>query len=170
MLWKKYPKALDDTTLAVAYESLQGDSPSEIPKIVWLLENPDSPFSLPGSIDLYGHDCIHLLLKKGFTSANEAYVVGFTMGNDLRTTNLHFAFFKFASLFLYPSKYRLTVAEIAVLEKGFKKGRDATIKNINQIDLAQWSDKTLRELREEIDLEISGDLSGIFSGALSQSK
>jgi hypothetical protein len=170
MLWKKYPKALDDMTLAVAYESLQGDAPSEIPKIVWLLENPASPFALPGSIDLFGHDCVHLLLKKGFTSSNEAYVVGFTMGNDLRTTNLHFAFFKFASLFLYPPKYRLTVAEIAVLEKGFEKGRNTTTKNINQIDLEQWSDKTLNELREDIDLEISGDLSGIFSGALSQAK
>jgi hypothetical protein len=163
MLWNKYPKNLDDTTLAAAYQSLQGDAPSEIPKIVWLLENPASPVALPGNIDLFGHDCIHLLLKKGFTSASEAYVVGFTMGNDLRTTNLHFTFFKFASLFLYPPKYRLTIAEISILEKGFKKGRGTPIKNLNQIDLEQWSDKTLGELRKEIELEISGDLSGALS-------
>jgi hypothetical protein len=127
------------------------------------LENPASPVALPGNIDLFGHDCIHLLLKKGFTSASEAYVVGFTMGNDLRTTNLHFTFFKFASLFLYPPKYRLTIAEISILEKGFKKGRGTPIKNLNQIDLEQWSDKTLGELRKEIELEISGDLSGALS-------
>ncbi len=166
MLWNKYPKNLEDSTLAAAYQSLQGDAPSEIPKIVWLLENPASPVALPGNIDLFGHDCIHLLLKKGFTSASEAYVVGFTMGNDLRTTNLHFAFFKFASLFLYPPKYRLTIAEISILEKGFKKGRSTPVKNLNQIDLEQWSDKTLSELRKEIELEISGDLSGVFSGEL----
>jgi hypothetical protein len=163
MLWEKYPKNLDDATLAAAYQSLQGDAPSEIPTIVWLLENPASPLALPGNIDLFGHDCIHLLLKKGFTSANEAYVVGFTMGNDLRTTDLHFAFFKFASLFLYPPKYRLNLEEISILERGFKKGRSTTVKNLNQIDLEQWSEKTLGEVRKEIKLDISGDLSGIFS-------
>jgi hypothetical protein len=167
MLWKKYPKSLDSTTLELAYQSLQGDAPSEIPKVVWLLENPASPFALPGNIDLFGHDCIHLLLKQGFASANEAYVVGFTMGNDLRTTSIHFNFFKFACLFLYPPKYRLTFAEIAILEKGFKKGRSIPTKNLNQLDLEQWNDKTLRELRKEIELEITGDLSGMLSSELS---
>jgi hypothetical protein len=170
MLWHKYPKALDDMTLEKAYESLEGDAPSEIPKIVWLLENPASPFALPGSIDLFGHDCLHLLLKKGFTSSHEAYVVGFTMGNDERTTDLHFTFFKFASLFLYPPKYRLTIADLAILERGFKKGRNVTTKNLNQMDIEQWNDITLRELREEIDLEVTGDLSGLLSGALAESK
>jgi hypothetical protein len=166
MLWKKYPKSLDGMTLELAYQSLQGDAPSEIPKIVWLLENPASPFALPGNIDLFGHDCIHLLLKQGFMPANEAYVVGFTMGNDLRTTTLHFNFFKFACLFLYPPKYRLTLAEISVLEKGFNKGRRTPTKNLNRLNLKQWNDKTLQELREEIDLEITGDLSDIISGDL----
>jgi hypothetical protein len=67
MLWHNYPDHLDTFTLKDAYETLEGDPPSKIPFIVWLLENPKSPLALPGCIDLYNHDCIHLLLKQGFT-------------------------------------------------------------------------------------------------------
>jgi hypothetical protein len=163
MLWNKYPKTLDDLTLASAYKSLDGDPPSEIPWMVWLLENPSSPIAFPGNIDLFGHDCLHLLLKKGFTSESEAYVVGFTMGNDVRTTWFHLQIFKIFALFLYPPKYRMSFAELARLDRGFKVGRSTRIKNLNQIDLEEWNHKTLSELRTEIDLsELSGDLSGIF--------
>jgi hypothetical protein len=160
MLWNKYPKTLDDATLAVAYQTLQGDPPAGIPWMVWLLENPASPCALPGNIDLFGHDCMHLLLKKGFTPAHEAYVVGFTMGNDLRTTRLHLALFKVIAFLFYPPMYRLKYAELAILERGFNRGRSTKIKNLNQMYLESWNHKTLRELRVEIDLELSGDLSG----------
>jgi hypothetical protein len=163
MLWTKYPKSLDNTTLNEAYRSLEGDPPGEIPLMVWLLENPDSPCALPGNIDLFGHDCLHLLLKKGFTNDSEAYVVGFTMGNDERTTWLHLRLFKLFALHLYPDKYRLTPTEIERFDRGFHVGKNAKIKNINQMDLKEWSEKSLREIRSEIDLELSGDLSGMLN-------
>lgn len=50
---------------------------------MWLLENPDSPLPFAGKIDLYRHDCLHLLLERGLSVEDEAFVVGFTMGNDL---------------------------------------------------------------------------------------
>ncbi len=169
MLWNKYPKKLDKMTLAEAYKSLQGDEQSDIPWIVWLLENPASPIALPGNIDLAGHDCLHLLLKEGFTSANEAYVVGFTMGNDQRTKWFHFQFFKLAVLFLYPPKYRLSYDEIKILERGFKLGQRTIVKNLNQIDLQKWNHKTLEQIRLDLELQLSGELSKALSTFLSNS-
>jgi hypothetical protein len=167
MLWKKYPKKLDKLTLAEAYQSLQGDEQSDIPWIVWLLENPASPIALPGSIDLAGHDCLHLLLKKGFTSSSEAYVVGFTMGNDQRTKWFHFQFFKLAVLFLYPPKYRLSFSEIKILERGFKLGQRTIIKDLNRVNLEKWNIQTLEQIRSDLGLQLSGELSGVLSTFLS---
>jgi hypothetical protein len=167
MLWKKYPKKLDQMTLTEAYQSLGGDEQSDIPWIVWLLENPASPVALPGNIDLAGHDCLHLLLKKGFTSSSEAYVVGFTMGNDQRTKWFHFQFFKLAVLYLYPPKYRLSHSEIRILERGFKLGQRTLFKDLNQADLTKWNTKTLEQLRSDLGLELTGDLNDALSTFLS---
>jgi hypothetical protein len=153
MLWHKYPDHLDNLTLKEAYETLEGDPPSKIPFIVWLLENPDSPISFPGCIDLYGHDCIHLLLKQGFTSEGEAYVVGFTMGNDARTSQFHLMIFKLAAQALYPEKYRLNSSELETFERGFQVGRSVRIKNLNQTSFEQWKYKAMAQVRAEIGLE-----------------
>jgi hypothetical protein len=154
MLWQTYPKYLDEWTLDAAYQSLRGDPPAKIPFTVWLLENPASPLAMPGNIDLIGHDCMHLLLKQGFAASNEAFVVGFTMGNDLRTNWLHLLIFRIAAFFLYPPKYRLTWAELTIFDRGVALGRQAQVKNLNRLNLAQWHGKTLAAIRAEIGLPI----------------
>ncbi|OWY63259.1 hypothetical protein B7486_54070, partial [cyanobacterium TDX16] len=83
------PQSLAQMSLAQAYNLIVGDCPAEIPFFVWLLENPDSSFALPGKIHLRQHDYLHLLLGRGFSASDEAYVIGFTMGNDLRTKRWH---------------------------------------------------------------------------------
>jgi hypothetical protein len=153
MLWHTYPEELDALPLKTAYETLQGDPPSKIPFIVWLLENPESPLALPGCINLYGHDCLHLLLKQGFTSENEAYVVGFTMGNDVRTNRFHLLIFKIAAQVLYPEKYRLRPSDVSVFERGFQMGKRVSAKNLNQFSFDEWEYKVLRDIRVEIGLE-----------------
>jgi hypothetical protein len=153
MLWHEYPESLDSEPLQSAYQTLQGDPSSKIPFIVWLLENPDSKLALPGNIDLYGHDCLHLLLKQGFTPSNEAYVVGFAMGNDVRTCGIHIWIFIFAAQFLYPSLYRLSSADFTMFWQGFKLGKKVRIKDLNQMLHQEWRSKTLQEIRDEAGLE-----------------
>ncbi|OWY60326.1 hypothetical protein B7486_69780, partial [cyanobacterium TDX16] len=46
------PQSLAHLTLAQAYNLIVGDCLAEIPFVVWLVENPDSPFALPGKIHL----------------------------------------------------------------------------------------------------------------------
>ena len=62
--------------------------PSSIHWFVWLIENPKSPISLTGAIDLYNHDIIHILLGRGMDVKDEALVIGFTMGNSEYTNSL----------------------------------------------------------------------------------
>lgn len=154
MLWNEYPERLEAFTLADAYEDLQGDSPAEIPFLVWLLENPASPLHLPGSIDLFGHDCLHLLLKKGFLPADEAYIVGFAMGNDVSTKWLHLLILKFAAYFLYPPKYRIGYSELKLFDRGVRLGWRNKTKNIHKLDWSQWERKILKDVRLELALEI----------------
>jgi hypothetical protein len=154
MLWYKYPDRLDAFTLAAACEDLQGDPPDEIPFLVWLLENPASPLNMPGSIDLLGHDRIHILLKKGFSPAEEAYVIGFTMGNDTSTNGLHLLVFKIATYCLYPRKYRLTYSDLKIFDCGVQLGRSTKVRNINKLDWSKWDRKLIQDIRQEIGLEI----------------
>ena len=70
----------DDLTLREVYETLPGAGPEEIDQIVRLLENPASPYALPGASSLRVHDCIHILIGRGLLNHDEAFVIGYTMG------------------------------------------------------------------------------------------
>jgi hypothetical protein len=158
MLWNTYPEVLDDLTLAAAYQTLEGFQPKEIPWIVWLLENPASPCALPGNVDLFGHDCIHLLLRQGFTVVDEAYVLGFTMGNDSNTHWHHLLFFKVVACTLYPSTYRMNSAELITFNHGYNTGRKVRVKNINQLNFIDMQHKIVGDIRVEMDLNVNADL------------
>jgi len=130
--------------------AMKGDSSNAIPFVVRLLENPASPVALPGMIDLYRHDCLHLLLGRGFSLHDEAFVVGFTMGNDLRTNALHLAIFKFCSLRLYPRPYRFDRSHLPSFDEGLALGRKARLRNINRFDFRSCEHQSLCLLRERL--------------------
>ena len=152
LLWTVYPEKLDDLCLDDAYQSLKGDSPAKIPFIVWLFENPKSFFALPGKIDLYRHDCLHLLLKQGFDAKGEAYVLGFTMGNDPKTRWFHVLVFKAIAFFLYPDPYRLSRKDFIDFDLGVRHGQKVCTCGLNQFDFSVWQSLSLKELREQIGL------------------
>jgi hypothetical protein len=153
MLTTEYPQELDSWTLAAACEELKGDPATDIPWLMWVLENPDSPFALPGNIGLYNHDCMHLILKQGFSSENEAYVVGFSMGNDSRSNVIYEWVIKVASVWLYPQKYRWQQSNVAAFEQGLKLGKATSPKNLNLSIPAAWHNKILPEIRAELGLK-----------------
>ena len=141
------PQSLAQLTLAQAYALLSGDCPDEIPFVVWLVENPDSPFALPGKISLQQHDLLHLLLGRGFAAGDEAYVIGLTMGNDLSTKRWHIWLFKLVSLLIYPPKFRFALSDLKAFDKGLAWGRNLPIKNLNQLDFTEYQDWQLSSLR-----------------------
>jgi hypothetical protein len=153
MLWNIYPETLDRQTLKQAQASLQGDPPQAIPWLVWLLENPASQVALPGAIDLYGHDCMHLLLKQGFSAAHEAYVVGFTMGNSTKSRSWHLTLIRYAAHYLYPQKYRMDSDHLEIFDVGVKAGLACPTRDLCEVNFRDWDDLTLEAARSQIGIK-----------------
>jgi len=65
--WREWNPGLDndELTLQAVFDTLPGAGPDEIDQMVRLLENPASPYALPGAVRLRHHDCIHILLGRG---------------------------------------------------------------------------------------------------------
>ena len=95
----------------------------DISWLVWLIENPKSPFHLHGASTLHDHDHVHVLLRRGQANDDEAFVIGFTMGNDDRTKSWESKLFKFISRWLYPKGERFTKKQLKIFDSGFKYGQ-----------------------------------------------
>lgn len=135
-------------SLRDALKTMKCDSSYKIPLVVKLLENPASPIALPGNIDIYRHDCLHLLLNRGFSLADEAFVIGFTMGNAEGTNWLHLEIFKLCSRLLYPQPYRFNRTHFEQLHLGVFYGRRVRVKNLNRFDFRAHDHQSLGELRQ----------------------
>ncbi len=146
----QFPASL---TLGEALASMKGDMPMDIPWIVRLVENPDSPVPLPGKVDLYHHDCLHILLERDFSLYSEAFVVGFTMGNDPTTTSLHIDLVKWFSARFYPKEYRFTRDQLKAFDLGNAYGRRVPAKQLNQFDFTVHEDKPLSILRHHLGID-----------------
>ena len=142
--------------LSKAIEKWQDNStykePSTIHWFVWLLENPKSPISLTGAIDLYNHDIIHILLDRGMLNRDEAMVIGFTMGNSETTSSWVRWLFEFCARYLYPISYRFNEYDLLEFERGFAYGYTRSRRNIH---LAKFDVKRdIEEIRKEWGIEL----------------
>ncbi|NCJ06806.1 hypothetical protein GS597_09850 [Synechococcales cyanobacterium C] len=140
----------DNVTLAQAYRAFQGDQQCDIPFIVWVLENPDSPLPVPGRIYLREHDYLHILLNRGISPEDEAFVVGFTLGNDPRATDRFLRFFKFLARHFYPEPYRFQPGHLSIFDAGVQLGRQMKIKGLCSWDFSPHLDQPLSSLRAKI--------------------
>ena len=120
---------------------------SSIHWFIWLLENPSSPISLTGAIDLENHDLIHILLDRGMDIRDEAMVIGFTMGNSTETSSLVKWLFEFCARYLYPQGYRFNDADIVEFNRGYAYGYTRPRRNIH----LEWFDVTqnISDIREK---------------------
>jgi len=133
--------------LAQIYQELGGAPPTKIPRAVWLLENPDSPLALSGNISLRNHDYLHILLDRGLTPEDEAFVLGFTMGNDPCTIWWDYAVFKAAARLVYPPPYRFTPDHLRIFDQGAALGRSLGVKSLNRFDFQRLDHLSVRALR-----------------------
>jgi len=120
---------------------------SQIHWFVWLLENPNSPISLTGAIDLENHDLIHILLDRGMEIRDEAMVIGFTMGNSTKTSSLVKWLFEFCARYIYPEGYKFDDADIVEFNRGYAYGYTRPRRNIHleQFDHTQ----NISDIREK---------------------
>ncbi|AVH72124.1 hypothetical protein [Nostoc sp. 'Lobaria pulmonaria (5183) cyanobiont'] len=120
----------------------------KFPFIIWLLENPNSIVALPGKISLLHHDYIHILLGRGISSQDEAFVIGFTMGNDLKTNQLHLFIYQVFAKFIYPVPYKFSSLDLISFKLGFFYGRKIKIKQINEINFELYQSENVGFLRD----------------------
>jgi len=149
--WRQqtWAPGLDDgeRTLGSVYESMPADPASEVPWYVRLLENPSSPLALPGAIDLFGHDCIHILLGRGLLAQDEAFVLGFTMGASGRCAPWQAALFRFCSRHVYQGAFRFSELDRQVFSLALEGALDAQVAPLEQVDFHAWLERPLGELR-----------------------
>ena len=160
--WKDWIIPLSEETLTVA-ESIQqlktfGASQDDIPLIIRLVENPkfDLPWIdiFPGAVDLHTHDHIHVLLGRGLLAADEAFVIGFTMGSTNRTGELTSTLFSWTSKYLYPEHYQFDDEALAVYRDAVMLGRISNCLPLDEIDFSLYQQHTLAEARAAFGIEV----------------
>lgn len=143
----------DHQTLQTIISSLDGSNQEEIPKIVRLIENPKSPIALHGAIDLFGHDCLHVLLGRGLSIKDEAFVVGFTMGSSRKIKPFEVRLFKLISRFLYPKIYRFTNQDLKVYDLGFDAARQMNCFDVFFVDFRKLLQKQIGSIRSDLNID-----------------
>ena len=157
------PLSQDPLTLRAALDQLRAfqayAAQDHIPLMIQLLETPrfDIPgfHIFPGAVDLRAHDCIHILLGRGLTSKDEAFVIGFTMGSTNRVSTTEEFLFGIAAKFLYPKFYRFDDQDLRIFRDAVKLGYISDCRPLNEVDFEASLDLTLAELRDRVGLEAS---------------
>ena len=132
-------------------------SQDDIPLIIQLIENPK--FDIPGidlfngAVDLYTHDCIHVILGRGMLPKDEAFVIGFTMGSTNRVTATEEKLFSLAAKYLYPGPYKFSDEEVHVFKDAVRLGFVSDCEPLSEIDYARYMDVPVGEIRQRLGLE-----------------
>jgi len=95
-----------------------------IPLIIKLVENPNYKTSglFGGAVNLFNHDCIHVLLGRGLLVKDEAFVIGYTMGSTKNMKRWKRNLFMFMSKYFYPKGYKFGEEERLVFNMGVMAG------------------------------------------------
>lgn len=153
------PFSRDDITLQMGLDSITAIPTEEddLPLMVQLaqtpqLQKPGSSLFIPG-MNVFQHDCIHLLLGRGFLTMDEAFTIGFTMGSSKKMTSSEHSLYAFLSQYIYPEIYKFTQHELAVFKDGIKLSFISNCMPLDQFNFDDWRDEPIGKIREVVGLE-----------------
>ncbi len=160
--FKEWFISLDDDRLtledALASLATVGAGAKEIPFIIRLLENPCMARfrfkRLPGAVTLANHDAIHILLGRGLLPKDEAFTIGFTMGNTKEMRWIDEWLFSQISRLFYPKPYQFSRKDIDVFRAGVHLGRLSQCQRLDKINFKNYLTKSLSQLRTLLGLEV----------------
>lgn len=135
------------------YERLPGLPASSVPWAVRLIENPHSPCSLPGAVDLFSHDCVHLLLGRGLLPQDEAFVLGFTMGTNPRCAEWQVRLYSWCARQLYPGDYRFSETDVEVFRFAVAAARRSRAATLEAVDFRCWLEYPLGRVRAALGID-----------------
>ena len=146
-------------TLEEKLAELKLDRSKNIPYIVKLFRSPRSPLALPGSISQANYHYLCALLNRRGTPKDEAFMMGFCLGNHPHTTLLHIGIFNLVAYYLFPHPFRFSKSDFFFFDLGFAYGKSLTTR-FDLIDFTKYKDISLSMLRTEFNITLE-DLKGI---------
>jgi hypothetical protein len=126
-----------------------------IPLIIKLVENPNYKTSglFGGAVNLFNHDCIHVLLGRGLLVKDEAFVIGYTMGSTKGMKRWKRNLFMFMSKYFYPKGYRFGEEERYVFNWGVMIGSQCPT-DLSQINFKKYSNKQIGTIRKDLKIDV----------------
>jgi quaternary ammonium compound-resistance protein SugE len=125
-----------------------------IPWYVRLVSDPRGPLAAPGSLALLERRCIHILLGRGLTSRDQAFVAGFTAGTTRPGRRWRLRLFRFYMRHLCPRSARWSRAEDEIFAYGFEAGRRGATSPLHRAPFLGLMDRPLAEIREALGLDV----------------
>ncbi|MEM7172163.1 MAG: hypothetical protein AAF530_18475 [Pseudomonadota bacterium] len=131
--WHEWKPGLmgDNLTLGEVMATMPASDAEEVPDVIRHYENPSSPWALPGAVSLDRHDCIHVLLGRGLTVQDEAFVIGVTMGAASDITDGAVQCYEYVSTQLFPKPWQFSSKHL----HAFRLGLGFAQSNIPALDL-----------------------------------
>jgi hypothetical protein len=154
--WSDWNPGLDNDHLSLrqVLSTLPAAKPEEIPWQVRMLENPSSPSALPGAITLNRHDAIHVLLGRGLSKQDEAFVIGYTMGAARNIRGWQFRIYRLVATHCYPKAYRFRPEDLIAFDLGFSQGRRGKARDLQGVPFEDLGDRSLKQLRSELGIDV----------------
>ena len=157
--WEDWTPGLNNghLTLREVWETLPGATADEISWHVRMFENPASPISFTGAIELNPHDCIHILLGRGLLNQDEAFVIGYTMGTNKSIPKWQVWAFKKIAQYFYPKPYKFSKSDALAFKLGVGRGLKCNVKNIQELPLfsTEYLDRKISDIRKELGINVS---------------
>ena len=147
-----YPLHREEETLSEVISSMEDFklNQTEVPLVIKLVENPKYFTSklFTGAVDLFSHDCIHILLGRGLLPKDEAFVIGYTMGSGKKMSRWRRNLFLWVTKNLYPEGYKFTESERYVFYSGVMAGSrsGSDLSKVNFVKLKNMRIGYLRKL------------------------
>jgi hypothetical protein len=123
----------------------------DVPLIIKLTENPKYFTSklFTGAVDLFTHDCIHVILGRGVLPKDEAFVIGYTMGSGKKMSRWRRNLFLWVCKYLYPKGYKFTEEERYIFYSGVMAGSRCPT-DLSEVDFGNLADYKVQGIREKL--------------------
>ena len=145
-----------EITLGEAKDSMKpfALAQEDVPLIIKLTENPKYFTSrlFTGAVDLFTHDCIHIVLGRGLLVKDEAFVIGYTMGSAKKMRRWRRNLFMWVCKRLYPEEYRFGEEERFIFYNGVMAGSRCSV-DLSTIDFTELLGYELAEIRHLLGID-----------------
>tara|TARA_Y100000593_G_scaffold49908_1_gene94057 strand:+ start:18409 stop:19011 length:603 start_codon:yes stop_codon:yes gene_type:complete len=131
-------------------------SQEDVPLIIKLTENPNYPTSklFTGAVNLFSHDCIHVLLGRGLLPKDEAFVIGYTMGSGQKMSRWRRNLFLWVCKHLYPEGYKFNEEERYVFYSGVMAGSKCSV-DLSNVPFEELINCKITDIRHTLGIDKS---------------